>query len=96
MLELSEDDLRLLRIHTVGRATAAGVPVREVRIHQAGATSFFSVQTESAEKTFIFDTKALKSVARILRVIEKAAGQERRPRMPRLFFDDDGSLRLEE
>jgi hypothetical protein len=96
VLELSEDDVRLLRRHTVGRATSAGVPVREVRIHQAGSTAFFSVQTESAEKTFVFDTLALKSFARILRVVEHAEKGTAGQHMPRLYFDADGSLHLEE
>ena len=85
-----------MRIHTLGRATAAGVPVRDVRIHQAGASSFVSVQTESAEKMFVFDARTLKSVARILCAIENASKHEWRPRMLRLFFCDDGSLILDE
>lgn len=56
----------------------------------------FSVQIQSAGKTFVFDTEALKSVVRILRVIENAYRQKSGPCVPRLLFDDDGSLRLEE
>ena len=75
---------------------AAQVPVRRVRIHQAGTAAFFSVQTEHAEKTFVFDTKSLKSVAGILRVVERTAKSAQSPRMPRLFFEADGSLRIED